>query len=133
MYSITNIFTYSYWFTNVPEMGRLAFWSQIVAYALIVAGSFAIEYWIAHKKADRFLSRSLRKVKTLLLAAGIIAFVLLFFRYEFIPVLSRRFMYAVWLAMVIVWAGFLVPEFLSLPKRRKDAEEIDCIKRYLPH
>ncbi|KKU13222.1 MAG: hypothetical protein UX20_C0028G0011, partial [Candidatus Magasanikbacteria bacterium GW2011_GWC2_45_8] len=29
--------------------------------------------------------------------------------------------------------GFLAVEFRKIPKRRKDAEEVDQIKRYLPH
>ncbi|MBI5229837.1 MAG: hypothetical protein HY981_00865 [Candidatus Magasanikbacteria bacterium] len=133
MYSISNILTYSYWFTNVPEMGAPALWGQAVFYALLVIGNFAIEYWILMKKPDRFLARVLRKVKTLALTMGIIGFVFLFFRYEYIPLFSRRFMYIVWILMTGAWAGFLVLEFRKIPQRRKDAEEVDRIKRYLPH
>lgn len=132
MYSISNLFTYSYWFTNVPEMGAPALWGQAIFYALLVAGSFGIEYWILIKKPDRFLSRVLRKIKTLVITMGIIGFVFLFFRYEYIPLFSRRFMYGVWILMAGVWVGFLVAECKKLPKRRQDAEEVDRIKRYLP-
>lgn len=133
MYSIFNLLSYSYWFTNVPEMGAPALWGQAIFYALLVVGSFGIEYWILMKKPDRFFTRPLRKLKTLTLTMGIIGFVFLFFRYEYIPVFSRRFMHIVWILMTGAWAGFLVLEFKKIPKRRQDAEEIDRIKRYLPH
>ncbi len=133
MYSFSHFLTSTYWFTNVPEITPLALWTQAVAYALMVGAYFGIEYWILVKKSDRFLTRALRKVKTLVFVMGITGFVFLFFRYEFIPVFSRRFMYVVWLFVTAVWAGFLVFEFKKIPKRRRDAEEIDRIKRYLPH
>ena len=110
-----------------------ALWSQAFFYAFLVAGSFAIEYWIIIKKTDKFLARVLRKVKTLSVTMGVIGFVFLFFRYEYIPLFSRRFMYILWVLMAGVWAGFLAVEFRKIPKRRKDAEEVDQIKRYLPH
>ena len=133
MYSLSHFFTSSYWFANVPTMTSSALWVQIIFYALLVAGSLSMESWIVSNKADKFLAHMLRRVKTLLLVMGITGFVFLFFRYQFIPLLSRRFMYLVWLTMLAVWVGFLVPEFKKIPKRRQDAEEIDQIKRYLPH
>lgn len=132
MYNISNFFKYSYWFANVPEMGKPALWGQSIFYAFLIAGYFGIEYWILTKKPDRFLARVWRKVKILMLTMGIIGFVFLFFRYEYIPLFSRRFMYLVWIFTVGVWVGFLVFEFRKIPKRRRDAEEIDSIKRYLP-
>lgn len=133
MYSISNLIKYSYWFSNVPEMRAPALWGQAFFYAILVAGSFGIEYWIIVKKSDRFLARVLRKFKNLALTMGIIGFVFLFFRYEYIPVFSRRFMYIIWILMFGIWAGFLVSEFRKIPKRRQYAEEVDRIKRYLPH
>lgn len=133
MFQISHVLTYGYWFANVPSLTPLALWAQCAVYALCVAAYFAIEQWIVHHHPDRFVARALRKIKTLALTMGIIGFVFLFFRYEFIPVFSRRFMYLVWILIVAVWAGFIVPEFVKIPTRRKDAEDIDRIKRYLPH
>lgn len=133
MYSISNLLKYSYWFANVPEMRAPSLWAQSIFYAILVAVSFGIEYWIIVKKSDRFLARALRKAKTLTLTMGIIGFVFLFFRYEYIPVFSRRFMHIIWILISGIWAGFLISEFRKIPKRRQDAEEVDRIKRYLPH
>lgn len=133
MYTISNILTYNYWFANVPEIGASALWIQALFYAFLVAGGFALEYWVIFKKIDKFLARVLRKVKTLAITMGIVGFVFLFFRYEYIPLFSRRFMYIIWFLIAAVWAGFLAFEYKEIPRRRKDAEEVDQIKRYLPH
>ena len=133
MYSLKNIFSVQYWFGSVPFLGAPALWTMTIIFGAMLVGGAVINTLANSKKYDKPLAKGLKKISKMLATMGVIAFFLLFFRYEFVVILSRRFMFGLWFVCLILWVIFIVGYFLKIvPKQRMDKMEQERIKKYLP-
>jgi len=133
MYSLGNFFTVQYWFSQAPFLGKPALWVMVIVFALMLIGGAILN---TLSKCDRYnkpVCKGLKKIAKMLSVMGAIAFVLLFFRYEFVAILSRRFMFGMWYVGLVVWIIFIIKFFIKVvPKQMADKMEQDRIKKYLP-
>lgn len=133
MYSLSHLLSIQYWFSEVPFLGALALWTMVTVFGLMIITAIVLRILAKSEKFDRFIRRGFTKLSSLSGWLGVIAFILLFFRYEFVPVLSRRFMYGLWLIGFLVWLGFVLYYlFFKMPKLRQEKKEKERLNKYLP-
>lgn len=133
MYSITHLFSFQYWFGQAPFLGKPALLTMIIIFSgMLIAGAIANAV-ANNKKTDKALARGLKKIAKLLGTMGVLAFILLFFRYEFVAIFSRRFMFVLWFVGLIGWVFPIVKYFLKVvPRQQAEKNEQERIKKYLP-
>lgn len=133
MYSIKNIFSLSYWFGQAPLLGSTAFWVMIIIFGLFLLGAIILKILAQSPRYDVFVRRGLKKISRLLCWMGVWGLIIVFFRYEFTPILSRRFMLGLWFIGLVVWVIFIVKFFLKIiPKQVAEKMEKERLKKYLP-
>lgn len=133
MYSITHLFSLQYWFGQAPFLGKPALLAMIIVFSLMLIAGAIVNAVANNKKSDKALSRGLKKIAKLLGTMGVLAFVLLFFRYEFVAIFSRRFMFALWFIGLVVWVIPSVKYFVKVvPKQQAEKMEQERLKKYLP-
>lgn len=74
----------------------------------------------------------LKKVRSFSLSNLLIGLALLFFSFELIPILSARFWYVIWLALMIFWIYLIIKEYLKIPDKKQKIIEAKEFKKYLP-
>ena len=98
--------------------------------ALLLA---AVVLKIKSAKAEPALARGWRQISRWCVGLSIFGFVILFFRYQFVPLLSRRFIYLVWLGLAAVGFSSILKYFLKqLPERQRQSAEQLKREKYLP-
>lgn len=132
MYSIKNLLAWNYWFSYVEPINKPALWTMIIFFGLMIIASIVIAKISINKKNDQPLRRGLRKLIKMLAWMGVIGFILLFFRYELVYILSRRFMLGLWFIGLVVWLAFAIRYFRKIPRLRQILEEQNRLKKYLP-
>ncbi|KKR48920.1 MAG: hypothetical protein UT86_C0002G0095 [Candidatus Magasanikbacteria bacterium GW2011_GWC2_40_17] len=133
MYSIKNIFSLSYWFSQTPLLGSAAFWVMLIIFGLFLLAAIILKVLSQSPHYDVFARRGLKKISRLLGWMGVWGLIIVFFRYEFTPILSRRFMLGLWIIGLVVWLVFIVKYFLKIvPKRMAEKLEKERLNKYLP-
>ncbi|MCX6778786.1 MAG: hypothetical protein NTU97_00970 [Candidatus Magasanikbacteria bacterium] len=133
MYSLGNFFTTQYWFGQTPFLGKPALWAMVIIFGVMLVGGVIINTLAKGQKYGKPLSRGLSKIARMLGVMGFFAFVLFFFRYEFVAILSRRFMFGLWFVGLVVWVVFIIKYFIKVvPKQMADKREQERLKKYLP-
>lgn len=133
MYSFSHLLSSQYWFSEPSFLGAPALWTMVAVFGLMIVAAIVSRVMSQKGKWDKFSRRGLSKLSSLLGWLGAAAFILLFFRYEFVPLLSRRFMFGLWLLGLLVWLGFILRYFfLKMPKLRKEQAEKERLRKYLP-
>ncbi len=133
MYSLSNIFTIQYWFGQVPFLGKPALWVMVILFGAMLIGGVILNTLSKGPKYNKPIGKGLKKIAKMLGVMGLVAFILLFFRYEFVAILSRRFMFGLWFIGLAVWIVFIVRYFLKVvPKQMADKMEQERIRKYLP-
>ena len=133
MYSFLHLVSTQYWFGPVPFLGKAALWAMTIIFLAMLIAGIVLGIVAKSLKNDRPLSKGLVKIAKLLTIMSVIAFIFLFLRYEFVTILSRRFMFALWFVGLVVWTIFVVRYFVKVvPKQRADKLEQERINRYLP-
>lgn len=133
MYSLVNIISIQYWFGQVPFLGKPALWVMTILFGSMLIAGAIINTLANSKKYEKPLAKGLKKIAKMLAVMGVFAYILLFFRYEFVAILSRRFMFALWFIGLIFWIILIVKYFSRVvPKQMADKMEQERIKKYLP-
>lgn len=133
MYSIKNLLFHGYWFSYVQPLNPLAFWAMLVVFGLMIVVAIILFKIAHHPKIDPPLCRGLKKIINLLSWMGILGFLVLFFRYEMVYMLSRRFLLGFWILGLIIWVILVIRYFLKVVTRqRQSIIEQERLKKYLP-
>lgn len=133
MYSFSHLLNAKYWFSEPSFLGAPALWTVVIIFGLMVAAALVLAILSQKGRFDQFLRRGFKKMASLLGWMGALAFILLFFRYEFVPLLSRRFMYLLWAIGLIAWLVFILRYLLvKMPKLRQEKQAKERLKKYLP-
>jgi len=107
--------------------------SMVVIFAGMILTSLVLNNMAGLQKYAAPLRVGLKKIARLLAWMGVLAWVLLFFRYEFVVFLSRRLMFGLWFIGLLVWATFIVRYFVATaPRNRQAIKEQERLKKYLP-
>ncbi|MDO8622248.1 MAG: hypothetical protein Q7R80_03380 [bacterium] len=122
----------TYWFSSIAPALTLVherLWG-VIAFVCVIA-AMLIQRFVARRIAKTFERRPWTRIVKLLVANGIILWVLLFFRYEGVPFFGARF----WLLLLgigdIVWIVAIVRSFLKVPEQKRAWEEEQQRRRYL--
>lgn len=123
---IKPLFSLSYWFgvRILPFAPAISLTIQILMSALVLAGIALWVYVKLQKGIEKTLRRVLKRVATLCLTMGIVGWLFYGFYYEGIPVLSMRFWYVIWFAIVCWWTYDIVIEY-----RKKKALQLAGLER----
>lgn len=117
----------------VPPLSRpfLLSW-LVVAVGLLVVG-FGVAWWVSRAKFSGPLRRWWRGVGNRLITFGLLAAVLLVFRYEQAPVLGSRFWIVLWgLGVIISFGRHLWYRQFTLPVQLSEYDRRARLGRYLP-
>lgn len=133
MYSIKNIFSLRYWFSEPPYQNPLAMKVALIFFVLMLVTAIVLAVLSQKEKFGVYLKRLFAKIASLLGWMGATAFVLSFFRYEATPFLSRRFWFGFWLIGLIVWVVYILRYwYKQVPLKRQKQAEKERLKKYLP-
>lgn len=121
-----------FWFSSTPPALALThqrLWG-VIAFTVILA-AMLVQRFVVRKIAQTFLKRPWSRVVKLLVANGLLLWVLLFFRYEGVPFFGARF----WLLLLgigdIAWIVAIVRTFLKVPVQKRAWEEEQQKRKYL--
>lgn len=129
--SFSNLFKLSYWLAEAPALTPPAFWAMGIFFVLFLAAAIALK--VVSRRAEPALARGLRKISRLCGWLGAFGLVILFFRYEFVPLLSRRLTYLLWLTAALAGAGSVLRYFnKQLPELRRREAIRRQREKYLP-
>lgn len=102
-------------------------WFLLAALALFVAAH------VVRRGGDKLKAKVLAKFADALLASGLLGYLLLFFVYEQVPILSMRLWAIFWLGLFCWWialaVGFAVKEY---PARKLQIEKLREMGKYMP-
>lgn len=130
---LENIFKFSYWFSEPPYQNPAAMKIAMIFFVIMLAAGIMLAVLSQKEKFGVYLKRLFAKIASFLGWMGVLALVLLFFRYEATPFLSRRFWYAFWLIGLIVWIVYILRYwYKQVPLKRQKQAEKDRLKKYLP-
>lgn len=120
----------SFWFNlrpgSMPQIERNLIIGLLLT--LIIA---AIIFFILKKKKS-FYKKILINLYDFCISNAFIGLLLLFFNYELVPFFSARFWFLIWAIVAIIWLVFVLKKLRKIPEKKKQAAEIDEIKKYLP-
>ena len=121
--------TFSYWFTAFsPAITAAAVTRWWVFSIACILGGIALGIFARRRPGPKFLHRPWLQVATLLDVTGAILLVLLFLRYEGVPLFSAR-CWILFLAVGdLVWIIAIIRRALRIPQQRA-AWEADQAKR----
>ncbi len=126
-----NLLQPSYWFAEAPLLTPLALRAMVVFFGALLLAAVVLK--IKSAKAEPALARGWRKISRWCVGLSIFGLVILFFRYQFVPLLSRRFIYLVWLGLAAVGLRSSLKYFLKqLPERQRQSAEQLKRGKYLP-
>ena len=112
-------------------MTPLALRSMLIGFGALVIAAIILKF--KSSQADSALARGLRQIARLCVGLGLFGLAILFFRYQFVPVLSRRFIYLVWLGVALAGAVSAWRYFVKqMPALRLRQEEARRKTKYLP-
>lgn len=131
---IKPLLTLSYWFGNGiqpfhPLVGRLIL---IFMAGLVLVGIALVTYLKFQKGMEKHVRRVWMRVATLDIVMGLIGLLLYWFHYEGIPMLSMRFWYLVWLAVVGWWKYDIWNEYQKVKATFVVDEERAKYEKWLP-
>lgn len=133
MYSIKNIFTLHYWFSEPPYQSPLAMKVAVIFFVIMLAAAVVLAILSQKEKFEQYVRQLFGKIALLLGWLGVLALLLSFFRYEATPFLARRFWFGLWGVGVIVWAIFILRYWLrEVPRKRRERAEKERLRKYLP-
>lgn len=126
-----NLLQSSYWLNQPGPLAPGLFWAALIFFSILVIASVALK--VVDYKKDRLLEKGLRKIAKFSGWLGVLGWLILFFRYQFVPLLSLRAFYLVWLAVALAGVYFIIKYFTkSLPELQRREEERRRIEKYLP-
>lgn len=129
--NLSNLLQPTYWFAEAPLLTPLALRAMLIFFGALVIAAIILQF--KSGQADSALARGLRQMARLCVGLGLFGLVILFFRYQFVPVLSRRFIYLVWLGVALAGATSVLRYFVKqMPARRLRQEEARRKEKYLP-
>lgn len=127
---MSNLLTLNYWFNLAPEaFGSLA---QKLFISLVIALA-AVALLIAITKNRSGIYRGFfKRLYAFCLANAVIGLLLLFFDYESVPFLSARFWIGLWGLVMIAWIIPMLWNLKTIPRKKKEREQDQELKKYLP-
>jgi hypothetical protein len=120
-----------YWFEFFPQ-ALDPMWLKVLIITLIAFFSFGFLANIIKSKQKAFFYKFWRSLSTWAFSIMAIGVFLTFFAYEEIPVLSMRFLFALWLIGAFIWLIFILKRLTTIGKIRKEKQEQAEYKKYIP-
>lgn len=109
--SFAALLSRDYWFSLPPSFNaqRLLMYGVVLCALLLLGVVFRVASQKAHVPGA--VRRQLKAWGALGITSSLIGLVFMFFRYEYIPVLSYRFWFGVWVLGVVIAAACIVYTF----------------------
>ena len=125
-----NLLTWHYWFNLRPD-SLMPLAQKLFIILLLILIVAAIISAILKKKGSIYRG-FLKRLYNFCLSNSLIALLLLFFNYEFVPFFSARFWLGFWVIIMIIWLGFILKSLGKIGTQRKKLEKERELKKYLP-
>lgn len=114
-----------------PLMTSRAVIILAVIFGLCIVTALVLKFVL--KTTDSFKIKSQRKAVSMLGTMGILGYVYLFFAWQGAALLSARFWLLLWLAVLLVWAGFIIKYLkFEAPKKRAEIDKQRQFQKYIP-
>lgn len=125
-----NLLTVDYWFNLAPEPFLPLAHKLFIAFIIALA---AAAFIIAIAKSKSGIYRGFfKRLYAFCLTNAVIGLILLFFDYESVPFFSARFWIALWGLTMIAWLIPILKSLKVIPRRKKEREQEQELKKYLP-
>ena len=129
-----NPLSFSYWFNFRPEPygGWLLYLMLAVSVLFLV--SAVINFYSGKKRIlpNKTGSKKNNKLSNFFIANTIVAWLLLFFNHEQVPMLMARFWYLLWWLLIIIWLIFLLRFWEKMSQKKLELQKQKEFKKYLP-
>jgi drug/metabolite transporter (DMT)-like permease len=126
------ILSWSFWFNSRPEPLSSLSQNGILVFAVLMVAMFIIIKIITGRKQKTIYYKFWLKLASFGLTNAILGFLFWFFSFEMIPMLSAKFLLALWGIMMIIWTVFLIKYLRRIPKRREIIQKEKEFKKYIP-
>ena len=127
---MSTLLTLAFWFNLRP--GSLGSLSRNVFIGIILSlVILAILFFIAKKKKGLY-KHFFSNLYDFCLSNAVIGLLLLFFNYEVVPFFSAHFWYLLWIISAVLWLFSILKKLKKIATRKKQQNEVDEIKKYLP-
>lgn len=134
MNELAKFVTFAYLFESSPVPdSRVSVWLSAL-FGLSVLLSVLVWFWLVIKERENKLFIALRRrFVAYLFTFGFVGLILIFFRWQEIPVLAARFWILAWVITGLVWLGLILRYLLKeWPKERTIDQEARLKEKYLP-
>ena len=128
------LFELNYWFTLNPGfLSDPATIACAVFFTLFILGrvviAFSPKYSSTH--LDKPGTLLVKKINTFLVTMGISGYLLLFFAYQMVPILSMRFLFLLWGLAAVIWAYSIWHFYATdVPRMRSEIEKKAQLGKY---
>ncbi|MFH0840752.1 MAG: hypothetical protein V1865_02105 [bacterium] len=129
---MNNLLTLSFWFNSRPEPLTALFQNLILVFAILMIALFILTKIITNRKPKTIYHKVWLKLATFSLSNAILGFLLWFFSYEMVPVLSAKFLLGLWGIGIIVWIILIIKQIKKIPQRREQIAKEKEFKKYIP-
>lgn len=134
--NIKSLFLSDYWFTFPTSLVR----DTVIMYLIVLGVMFLLGIVlkvISGKVGLRgFVKGVLSRFGNLAISGAVIGGIFLFFRYEYVPVLSFRFWFGLWALWMVVWVAMIIKYWFVRSKKYRNeiANGVDRerIEKFLP-
>lgn len=133
MFDFRKFFNFKYLFAVDPgPLSSIFLKFLIIIFSIFLFLSLIFRFLIYFKKKDLILINFFKKLNYFFLTLAILGFILLFFRQEGIPFLSRRFWLLILLISSLFWLFFIFRFVFKIPQEKKKLKEKEIFEKYLP-
>jgi hypothetical protein len=119
-FSLAPLITKAYWFAEPTSFNR----DTLIVYGVMLAVLFLLGIVckvMSGKETLHGIIRGVyRRAGTWALTGSLVGAVILFWRYEYVPLLSYRFWFGLWILILLIWAVVLVVRSLERVRRMKE-------------
>lgn len=130
--NLFKFFTPAYLFENQPGIALSTVYFLLAVFGLLLIAAITAKI-LAGKQTENFSKKLLSKYAWLLAVSGLVGYLLIWFRYERVIILSYRFWLPVWLLTVAFWLyNLLRYQLKTVPAAKKRLDQQQVFNKYLP-
>ena len=105
-----------YWFAYPPTLSKETTYLYLGVLGAMFFAGIIIKVLSSHSGLRGYLKKIILRIGNFLIVGAVFGGIFLFFRYEYLPILSYRFLFGIWAGCLAVWAVFI---FSSWFQKRK--------------
>jgi ACR3 family arsenite efflux pump ArsB len=134
MIDLHPLITFSFWFSLFPEsLGPVFERIFFLLFGLMIVLGAVVRIVARHRKDDKYVIRTFKKIGQMLLVMGLLGLLWFFFTFEEIYLLGARFWLLIWVIAAGYWT-FTIWRYVkkTIPAERAATQNKADFNKYLP-